>query len=383
MRYLYVKNGDAVEQVTRVLNSARDTDPHGPDAFISSFLNGTKGNEVCVLSRGSRNASYTSGILSAVTVNGGRSPAAKLFLRVWYALRLLIRIFVYRPDRILCGSTGSQLFVCWAGARFRRIPVVHSRHNRLETDSVGLLAWMRRTLEIFLIRRVNAIVAHGPYLASQLIEHGANSSAVFEFEVSFPGDLPERSASTAPRVLFIGRVESQKGVFDLLNACKELLSRYPSLTVDYIGDGSARLPLAETVAKLGLASRVRVLGPVPHDRVLTHIAAATVVVAPTRLEFPEGRCMVAMESLALGVPVIAPGFGPFPFLVSDQINGLLFEPNSVTGLSDSIDRLLSDSDLLKKLQDGAMSTAQQLRQPQTTFHAALTNAFDFDGNGHD
>ena len=58
------------------------------------------------------------------------------------------------------------------------------------------------------------------------------------------------------------------------------------------------------------------------------------VVTPTQSQFPEGRCMATMEGLVMGVPVIAPNFGPFPFLVKHGENGLLFEPDSSHDIQD-------------------------------------------------
>ena len=52
--------------------------------------------------------------------------------------------------------------------------------------------------------------------------------------------------------------------------------------------------------------------------------------------------MSVMEGLVMGLPVIAPNFGPFPYLVKDRVNGLLYVPDSVEQLGRTIDLLLDD-----------------------------------------
>ena len=60
-----------------------------------------------------------------------------------------------------------------------------------------------------------------------------------------------------------------------------------------------------------------------------------------------------MESLALGVPVIASAVGGVPEIVEDKQNGLLCSPGSVEEMNHRIDVLLRDVPLLKKLRKQA------------------------------
>jgi glycosyltransferase involved in cell wall biosynthesis len=85
--------------------------------------------------------------------------------------------------------------------------------------------------------------------------------------------------------------------------------------------------------------------------------------------------MVVMESLALGIPVVAPNFGPFPFLVEHQKNGLLFEPDSVEDLAAKLDELLDDEALYADLRAGAKKSGDALLIPPLTFAQAVACAF--------
>ena len=74
----------------------------------------------------------------------------------------------------------------------------------------------------------------------------------------------------------------------------------------------------------------------PHENLADLICESTVVVTPTQSQFPEGRCMATMEGLVMGIPVIAPDFGPFPYLVKHNVNGLLYKPDSVNDLQNKL-----------------------------------------------
>ena len=85
--------------------------------------------------------------------------------------------------------------------------------------------------------------------------------------------------------------------------------------------------------------------------------------------------MAAMEGLVMGVPVIAPRFGPFPYLITHEQNGLLFEPDSVSDLRSCIGRVLQDNTLYDQLKRGAKESGARILNPPRTFSQAVEQAF--------
>jgi glycosyltransferase involved in cell wall biosynthesis len=98
------------------------------------------------------------------------------------------------------------------------------------------------------------------------------------------------------------------------------------------------------------------------------------VVTPTRSEFPEGRCMVVLESLVLGVPVVAPDFGPFPYAVRHLVNGVLFEGGSRQALRQSLEHALQPQ-LLGELRLGAEKAGRGLLASQQSFANSVDSTF--------
>src|SRR5690606_16392049 len=162
------------------------------------------------------------------------------------------------------------------------------------------------------------------FLAEQMRDIGVQQERIFEFDVGFSGFQDASKASSVQHgdkhdksnvILFVGRIDRTKGVFDLLAASESLLRSSDNVEVVYVGDGPALGDLRKLVSDKGLDNRVQCLGRLSHEELPSLVSAASVMVTPTLREFPEGRCMAAMEALAVGVPVIAPNSGPFPYLV--------------------------------------------------------------------
>jgi glycosyltransferase involved in cell wall biosynthesis len=264
---------------------------------------------------------------------------------------------------------------------------VYSRHTRIFADNEPWYLRMTNVVDRLIMRHADAVVVHGPYLKHQMQQVGVDPARIFEFNWAF-GHLskqreyweaaPDINKDGSKRVvLFIGRIQRDKGVFDLLDACVEKLRASRDTVLAYAGQGTDAVELAASIAGLNLNDQVFLLGMLPHSTLGGVIRQATVVVTPTRTNFPEGRCMATMEGLVMGVPVIAPDWGPFPYLVRHEQNGLLYAADSVDGLRSAIRRILDDGVLYAQLRNGADASGMQLRNPPVGFFQAVSAAFRY------
>jgi glycosyltransferase involved in cell wall biosynthesis len=88
-----------------------------------------------------------------------------------------------------------------------------------------------------------------------------------------------------------------------------------------------------------------------------------------------------MEGLIKGIPVIAPDFGPFPYLVKNGVNGLLYQVDSVEDLGAKIANGLDDVELYERLRAGAEKTGRELRNARVNFYDAIKSAFEYSESG--
>jgi glycosyltransferase involved in cell wall biosynthesis len=153
-----------------------------------------------------------------------------------------------------------------------------------------------------------------------------------------PGDDAAREG-----LLFVGRLNAQKGIDDLLRAAA--LQRVPApLTV--VGDGLQREAMHALAESLGIASRVRWLPRVTPDDLPRLYAHARGLVVPSR---EEGLGLVAVEAQLCETPVIAYASGGLVDVVTDGGTGLLVPPGDHRALALAMDRVSDDAELARAL----------------------------------
>jgi len=149
----------------------------------------------------------------------------------------------------------------------------------------------------------------------------------------------KKNQSTNPWFVYAGRLNRVKNVELIISAFTKLP---PNYELYIVGDGPDRKMLEMVSRKLGGENRIVFTGFLKHEHLFELIASSVAVVLASKRE---GKPMIALESLGLGVPVIAPKIPAFEeFIVADQ-NGVLFEPDSVDSLKESMIELDNKSHL--------------------------------------
>jgi glycosyltransferase involved in cell wall biosynthesis len=156
-------------------------------------------------------------------------------------------------------------------------------------------------------------------------------------------------------LLFVGRLTPEKGVRLLLQAASQNLLPLP---LKMVGTG----PLTQEVAPLAAAGKVEWLEQCSRADVLRLMKEATALVFPS--QWFEGMPMVLLEALATGLPVVASNLGSMPEMIQHQQTGLLFAPGNVREMMNQTARLVSDQDLLEKIQQNARAEFLKKFEPE-------------------
>jgi len=151
--------------------------------------------------------------------------------------------------------------------------------------------------------------------------------------LALPTDVP-REAQT---LLFLGRLEPEKGVFVLVEALARLAPAHPQLRAVLAGEGDVDGVRKAAVAA-GVAGRVELPGWVDGEAKAHLLARAGIFVLPSRFE---GLPMALLEAQAAGLPVVATRVGGIPQAVRED-NGRLAEPDNVASLVVALAPLLDN-----------------------------------------
>jgi len=206
----------------------------------------------------------------------------------------------------------------------------------------------------FIRRHCDCIVALNRETVDELQEAG------FPPEQIVPGDngvevgCHKRSHGlhTPARLVFVGRLQRQKGLDLLLQAVARLKRARPSLAwmLWVFGDGPCRSEYEILASELGIAERVHFQGQVPD--VPARLVDVDIFVLPSRAE---GMSNALLEAMAAGLPCVATRINGNIGLIQDGSNGLLVPPEDPEALAGALESLLDSQALRERLAQGARS----------------------------
>ena len=146
-----------------------------------------------------------------------------------------------------------------------------------------------------------------------------------------------------PRILYLGPYAEFKGPQILLSALLLLEAEYEC---DLYGKGYFEEKLKDIVKEKGLKN-VRINPEVPYIEVPRIYQGHDILVFPSLVSEAFGR--VAIEAMASGKPVIASRIGGVTDIVEDGKSGLLVAPGDAAGLTEALERLISDAGLRERM----------------------------------
>jgi phosphatidylinositol alpha-mannosyltransferase len=308
-------------------------------------------------------------------------PVAATFVRV-----------AGRPLRVPYQGTVAP--ICFSASSFRRVgaalrsfrpDVVHA-HEPI-APSTGMLATLRSRAPVVATFHAQAERSKLFDLAAPLLEVVSRRIAVRvavseaaagfigrrlggEFRVVPNGVDVERfgGASPAPglppgrRLLWVGRLDPQKGFRMAVRAFGRLAAELPDLHLIVAGDGRDRDAVGSLPPEV--RGRVVMLGTVPHELLPPYHAAADAFVAPALGQ--ESFGMVLVEAMAAGVPVVASDIAGYREVVRDGEDGLLVPPGDPAALAAGVRRVLDDPALASRLRATGRARAERYSWDRVT-----------------
>lgn len=177
----------------------------------------------------------------------------------------------------------------------------------------------------------------------------------------------------SPLLLYVGRLGAEKEI----DRIKPVLEAIPNARLALVGDG----PHRQTLEQYFAGTPTYFAGYLRGRELASAYACADAFIFPSRTET---LGLVLLEAMAAGTPVVAARSGGIPDIVTDGVNGYLFDPADEGGAIAATQRLLARSEERETLRQNARQEAehwgwaaatQQLRRYyQSVLSATLSKA---------
>jgi glycosyltransferase involved in cell wall biosynthesis len=160
---------------------------------------------------------------------------------------------------------------------------------------------------------------------------------------------------SAVRLLFLGWLDREKGIFELIEACRKLVNTR-RFTLDIAGEGNASAEARALVVRHDLSSVVRFRGWLRGQDLRQALSEADVLVLPS---WAEGLPNAMIEAMAARLAVVVACVGAIPELITDRRSGMLIEPRNADSLARALGEVIIDGELRESLAREAYQIAMR------------------------
>lgn len=240
--------------------------------------------------------------------------------------------------------------------------------------------WMHDVMGV--TKKVDAFVVPSTFTISKLHEYGIPHEKLHHIPTFFNLKEENPQVEYQPFVLFVGRIEKQKGLMTLVKAFEDLPYNlniigfsndgYEDELKQYLGrpiNGDMNIEETCTYGKNG---NIHFLGRKKFDEIVPYLKSCLCTVVPS--EWYDNFPNVILESFAYKKAVIATNFGSLPELVHDGDTGLTFKYADPKDLQERVEYMLAHPELAKQMGEKGYKLIETKYSPQTHYQT-LMNLF--------
>jgi colanic acid/amylovoran biosynthesis glycosyltransferase len=325
------------------------------------------------------------GRTSVLNDGGGRinDTHERLFKMFGVSPRVDRTVRALRPA-LIHAHMGQDGAIMLPVARRLGLPLVVTFHGFDATATDETLRRLSLRTRVYLRRRealkreAQLVVAVSEFTRDRLLERGfpVGKTVVHYIGVDREYFRPDPAVAREPIALFVGRLIEKKGAAHLIAAMREVQARLPSAELVLAGTGAPREALERQAREEGV--RATFLGRIRPEEVRAWMGRARVLCVPSVRAAngdAEGLPIVALEAMAMGLPVVGSRSAGIPEAVVHGETGLLGAEGDRAALASNLHALLGDPDLWQRMSAAAMRRVEErfdLRR-QT---AALEDLYD-------
>lgn len=300
------------------------------------------------------------------------------FGQLWYGLRLIVSALRSRSQAVVVADGTTHWFVL-SLLPLLGVQVIPSLHcvlwcKYLPPSTVE--KWLFKLSRNLFANQCAAILTASEEISEQLVEiTGSQNLPLVLFlptyrRTEFAG-MGEPDVNRSPfRVLFAGRIEPNKGVFDLLEIAKRFaaLGRQ-DIVFDVCGTGSALESLRKAASEAGVDSSFVCHGHCNKTQMREMFKRSHVVIVPTKTDFVEGFNQVVVEGVLSGRPVVTSAVCPALSYVRDAV--VEVPPDDIQEYGNALLKLCDDRTFYEEKQRSCLTLQEQFYDSSRGWGAML------------
>jgi len=246
-------------------------------------------------------------------------------------------------------------------ARIWRKRVVCHFHGMLSRQYALFRYRFLRCYFRWIMRHVDVLIVLSPRFASDFDRLIPATKKCVIPNFTPPFTLPHKRRPSEMRVLFVGRLSTKKGIYDLLEAAVALRDE-PTIRFELAGLEETPADKDRILCHLkenNIQDNVRLAGYVQGPAKAQLFACSDILVLPSYAEvFP----IVILEAMAAAMPVIATPVGAVPDMVSEGVNGFIVPQGDSDRLAERIRYLFDHTEERRKMgQNNLLKFNQEYR----------------------
>jgi glycosyltransferase involved in cell wall biosynthesis len=255
--------------------------------------------------------------------------------------KFVAKVQLFRPDIIHFNKNIHFTIDQIRHVKEFEIPMVMSVHDHF---SIPFFTNIKNVVKSFVLhyqRYVDQYIIPSRIFFDELKhQYGDIVSYIPHFvDISHHPRLPVKNASDK-KLLFVGRVEENKGIFLLIKAFNLLHSKDNAYTLNIVGDGHSLQKAIKLANELNLSNAITFTGYIPQTSIIDYYLDASCLVIPTLQHELFG--LVGIEAQACGLPVIANDLHCIREWCQDGETGIVFRKGDINDMVSKISLLLSD-----------------------------------------
>lgn len=249
-------------------------------------------------------------------------------------------------------------------ARTRGVPLVASYHTHLpkylEHYGMGMFEPLLWELLKAAHNQAALNLCTSSAMVEELSQHGIQHTALWQRGVDTDLFRPQWRNPAMRRklagvhgdsdslLLYVGRLSAEKQI----ERIRPVLDALPHARLALVGDGPHRQQLEKVFA----GSATTFLGYLGGEDLASAYASADAFLFPSSTET---LGLVLLEAMAAGCPVVGANRGGIPDIVTDGVNGCLYDPDSPASLTAATERLLASTEQRQALRLAARAEAER------------------------